>query len=149
MEKEKFLQRLNQLIEEGRVLTNESPTVKKYKPKVERDFMLIAIPIANDILCMHFGHCEKFRIFKVDPEAKKVISIEDADPPAHEPGVLPRWLGEKGVNVIIAGGMGQRAQVLFTEQNINVIIGTAGSPDELVNKYMTGELQSGENFCDH
>lgn len=36
-------------------------------------------------------------------------------PPPHEPGVLPKWLHDQGVNLIIAGGMGQRAQGLFNE----------------------------------
>ena len=50
MEKEKFLQRLNQLIEEGRVLTNESPTVKKYKP-LEKDYNWYAKCHKWDLSC--------------------------------------------------------------------------------------------------
>ncbi|MFH1848505.1 MAG: NifB/NifX family molybdenum-iron cluster-binding protein, partial [Candidatus Omnitrophota bacterium] len=42
-------------------------------------------------------------------------------PPAHAPGVLPKWLGEQGANVIIASGMGTRAQNLFKENGIDVI----------------------------
>ena len=71
-------------------------------------------------------------------------------PPAHEPGVLPRWLGEKGVNIIIAGGMGSRAQNLFAEQNIEVVVGApAEAPDAIVNAYLAGSLQAGDNICDH
>ena len=36
-------------------------------------------------------------------------------PPPHEPGVLPGWLHHLGADVIIAGGMGQRAISLFGE----------------------------------
>ncbi|MEJ2648408.1 MAG: NifB/NifX family molybdenum-iron cluster-binding protein [Sedimentisphaerales bacterium] len=71
-------------------------------------------------------------------------------PPAHAPGVLPEWLHENGVNVIIAGGMGQRAQQLFAQNEIDVVIGAqAGTPEELVSAYLQNTLVTGENICDH
>lgn len=112
--------------------------------------MKIAIPTANEQLCMHFGHCETFAVLTVDEQTKKITEHENLVPPPHEPGVLPAWLGEQNVNVIIAGGMGQRAQQLFTAQNIAVVVGApAGSPDALVESYLAGTLVSGTNACDH
>jgi predicted Fe-Mo cluster-binding NifX family protein len=71
-------------------------------------------------------------------------------PPAHEPGVLPKWLGEMGVKLVIAGGIGRRAQQLFNENGINVITGAPGdTPQQLVGDYLNGQLQSGPNVCDH
>ena len=79
--------------------------------------------------------------------------IGDAElhtPPPHEPGVLPRWLGEMGVNLIIAGGMGQRALGMFTEQGIRVITGAPNQePVALVQGYLAGNLITGPNVCDH
>jgi ATP-binding protein involved in chromosome partitioning len=112
--------------------------------------MKIAIPVANQQLCMHFGHCETFAVLTVDSSTKKITGREDLVPPPHEPGVLPRWLGEQKVNVIIAGGMGQRAQQLFAEQNISVVVGApAATPEELTAAYLAGTLVSGTNACDH
>ena len=112
--------------------------------------MKVAIPMANGALCMHFGHCAKFAVLDLDVENKKILKKEELDPPPHEPGLLPRWLAEKNVNMIIAGGMGQRAQSLFTTNNIQVIVGApALSPEELVNAFMNNELRSGQNACDH
>ena len=112
--------------------------------------MKIAIPTANDLLAMHFGHCETFTLISVDPEEKCISAEETAAAPPHEPGLLPRWLGEKGVNLVIAGGMGNRAQELFRAQGINVIVGAPPQkPSELVQIYLNGELQSGTNLCDH
>ncbi|MFA7256866.1 MAG: NifB/NifX family molybdenum-iron cluster-binding protein [Kiritimatiellales bacterium] len=112
--------------------------------------MKIAIPVANEKLCMHFGHCETFAVLTVDPQTKKITGRENLVPPPHEPGVLPAWLGEQKVNVIIAGGMGQRAQQLFAEQNIQVVVGApAEAPEALVETYLAGTLQSGANACDH
>ncbi len=110
----------------------------------------IAIPLADGKLCMHFGHCERFALINVDQDAKKITGREDLVPPAHEPGVLPRWLAEQGATVILAGGMGQRAQELFTQQNIHVMVGVPSeTPETLVSQYLAGNLQSGNNVCDH
>lgn len=75
---------------------------------------------------------------------------EDVDAPPHQPGLLPLWLAERGANMIIAGGMGQRAQELFAQQGIKVVVGVpAETPERLVSAYLDGILQTGENICDH
>jgi len=112
--------------------------------------MKIAIPTAEGKLCMHFGHCEVFTIFNVKEETKEIESSETKTPPPHEPGVLPKWLGEMGVNVIIAGGMGMRAQELFAANNVKVIVGASGdTPENTVKAYLAGTLTTGANVCDH
>jgi predicted Fe-Mo cluster-binding NifX family protein len=112
--------------------------------------MKVAIPTANGKLAMHFGHCQQFEILTVDPESKTISGCESMNPPPHEPGVLPKWIGEQGVNLIIAGGMGNRAQQLFAKQNIQVIVGApTESSDDLVKAWMDGTLVSGANACDH
>ena len=111
---------------------------------------VIAIPVADGQLCMHFGHCEQFALLDVDTVSKEVKNIRHLDPPPHEPGLLPRWLHEQGANMIIAGGMGRRAQDNFMEQGIQVIVGVPAAPPEtVVQAYLDGKLQSGQNLCDH
>ncbi len=46
-------------------------------------------------------------------------------PPPHEPGLLPTWLQEQGADIIIAGGMGSRAQELFLGKGIHVVTGAS------------------------
>ena len=112
--------------------------------------MKIAIPTANGKLCMHFGHCEVFSVFTTDSVTRTIVSQQELTPPPHEPGVLPRWLGKEKVNVIIAGGMGQRAQDLFAQQQITVITGAeADRPEALVQAFLENTLQTGQNACDH
>jgi len=112
--------------------------------------MKVAIPLVEGKLCLHFGHCGTFAIVDLDMDKKELKNREDVVPPPHEPGLLPRWLAEKNVNMIIAGGMGQRAQTLFQSNNIEVIVGAPSlTPEELVNNFMNGELKSGKNVCDH
>jgi predicted Fe-Mo cluster-binding NifX family protein len=112
--------------------------------------MRIAIPLADGRLSMHFGHCQTFALVDVDPVAKKILSREDLSAPPHQPGLLPPWLAERGAEMIIAGGMGQRAQSLFAQHGIQVVVGApADTPERLVGEYLAGSLQSGENLCDH
>ena len=112
--------------------------------------MKIAVPVANGMLCMHFGHAPEFVVLTVDDSTKIITSSETLVAPEHEPGLLPKWLGEKGVNAIIAGGMGSRAQVLFKERGITVLTGAAtGTPEDVVHEYLAGTLTCGANVCDH
>lgn len=112
--------------------------------------MKIAIPLADGKLCMHFGHCEQFAVVDADPEQKTVVKTTHLTPPPHEPGVLPKWLHDQNVDVVLAGGMGQKARMLFAHQGIEVLVGApADTPERLVADYLAGNLQPGENVCDH
>ena len=107
-----------------------------------------AIPTLNGQLTAHFGHCEKFAVVEV--ENNKIINENILTPPVHQPGVYPKFLADQGVKVIIAGGMGQQAQNLFAQNNIEVKMGVLnGSPKQLVENYLNNNLQTGENLCDH
>jgi ATP-binding protein involved in chromosome partitioning len=112
--------------------------------------MKIAIPLAAGRLCMHFGHCEQFALVDVAKNDGKATQTTLVTPPPHEPGLLPRWLHEQGADVVIAGGMGQRAQQLFAQSGIRVLVGApANTPEELVAAYLDGSLKPGQNTCDH
>lgn len=130
------------------------PLLQTSKPtltdKEVRSTMRIAIPLTDGKLSQHFGHCEQFAIIDVDATTKDIKSQRFETPPPHEPGVLPQWLAGLSVDLIIAGGMGQRAKGLFTENNIDVVIGSpVDSPEQLISAYLEGRLQCGENTCDH
>ena len=110
--------------------------------------MKIAIPMAEGTLCMHFGHCSTFAI--VDVENDTVKSVKDVVPPPHEPGILPAWLARQGVTLVIAGGMGSRAQAIFTQNGIQVVTGASGTgAEDIVKSYISGSLSTGANACDH
>lgn len=109
---------------------------------------LFAIPTNNKKLCPHFGHCVQFAIIETNDE--KIIETKYINPPVHQPGVYPKFLAEKGVNTIISGGMGVKAQDLFNMNDIEVVTGiNSDVPEILVNQYFAGQLESNGNFCDH
>ena len=112
--------------------------------------MRYAIPMSDGVVATHFGHCEQFALIDVDEARKAVVGREIIPSPGHEPGLLPVWLAEKGVSVIIASGMGSRAQNLFKQNRIRVIIGTLeGDPERAALDYINGTLSTGDNICDH
>jgi ATP-binding protein involved in chromosome partitioning len=127
-------------------ITEVLPRMDSIKKTI--DSVKIAIPMAEGALCNHFGHCEQFAL--IDLQGKNIIQKVMITPPPHEPGLLPRWLGEKGVNLIIAGGMGQRAVSLFNERGIKVLTGAPQlAPEELITHYVNQTLITGDNVCDH
>jgi len=112
--------------------------------------MRYAVPVSGGIVSTHFGHCEHFALFDVDEAKKQILKKELVNSPGHQPGLLPEWLAEQGVAVVIAGGMGSRAQNLFQENRIQVIIGVMESdPEKAVLSYLSGVLAAGDNICDH
>ncbi|MQY78753.1 MAG: ATPase [Bacteroidetes bacterium] len=109
---------------------------------------LFAIPTIDNKLCPHFGHCEKFAI--VETKDNSIINVNYVTPPVHQLGSYPKFLANQGVSTIISGGMGVKAQDLFTQNNIEVCVGiNADSPQNLVEQYLAGQLQTGQNLCDH
>ncbi|MCK4282701.1 MAG: NifB/NifX family molybdenum-iron cluster-binding protein [Candidatus Brocadiae bacterium] len=112
--------------------------------------MKIAIPLVGGRLAAHFGHCEEFALLEVGGEPPAVVASERLPAPGHQPGLLPQWLHEHGADVIIAGGMGSRAQGLFSQSGIEVVVGApTEEPERIVEQYLAGSLQAGENICDH
>ena len=111
--------------------------------------MKIAVPTADGHLAMHFGQCDEFTLFEVD-HRRKVVASERVPAPEHVPGLLPEWLRARGATAVIAGGMGIRAQRLFAQSGITVLTGApAHAPQSIVQEYLDGKLELGENVCDH
>ncbi|MEA4816350.1 MAG: NifB/NifX family molybdenum-iron cluster-binding protein [Lachnospiraceae bacterium] len=107
--------------------------------------MKIAVASEGKKVTEHFGHCEGFTIF--DTENNKIKSMEFIQNPGHKPGFLPVFLHEKGVKVIISGGMGGGAIDIFNEKGVEVVTGASGDAETVVNSYLKGELKSTGSVC--
>lgn len=115
-----------------------------------QQFMRIAIPLSNGVLAQHFGHCERFVLMEVDPSGKSISTTTEVEAPEHQPGLLPRWLKERGVTLVIAGNMGSRARSLFEESSIQILTGVqSGSAQTIADMYLAGTLSTGVNTCSH
>ena len=112
--------------------------------------MKYAVPVSGGLVSPHFGRCEQFALFDIDEEGKEVIKKEFIASPGHEPGLLPGWLAEQGVSVVIASGMGSRAQSLFSQSRIKVVVNVLESdPERAVRDYLAEKLELGDEACDH
>lgn len=110
--------------------------------------MKIAVAKEGTRVSGHFGHCEGFQMFQV--EDKKIISSTFLQNPGHQPGVLPKLLKENQADIIISGGMGAKAQQLFNQNDIEVVVGATGDLESAVEDFLNGNLQSTGSVChDH
>lgn len=107
--------------------------------------MKIGVAKEGNQVSQHFGHCEGFQVF--DIEDGKVVGQQFVESPGHRPGYLPPFLADKGVNIVIAGGMGATAQELFEERGISVIVGAQGPLEAVINEYLKGNLASTGSVC--
>lgn len=107
--------------------------------------MRIAISTDGDFVSAHFGRCPSFTI--VDIENGKLAKRTEVANPGHQPGFIPQFLHEKGVECIVAGGMGMRATSFFEEFGIRTIVGISGKIDEVITGLKKGTLKGGESLC--
>ncbi len=108
--------------------------------------MRIAISTDGDFVSAHFGRCPTFTL--VDIENGKVLKRIEVENPGHQPGAIPEFLHKKGVECIVAGGMGMRATSFFEQYSIKTIVGVSGKLDEVIGQLKKGALEGGESLCD-
>ena len=129
-------------------IRKEGKKESSVKERPSKDGTVLAVPVTAGKLSAHFGHCEQFAF--IETHDGSIVKTEMRTPPGHEPGVLPQWIHEQGADVLIVGGMGERAQDLLREKGIDVIIGAPmDAPESLANQYLSGTLVAGANVCDH
>ncbi len=111
----------------------------------------IAIPLtAKCHLARHFGRCEQFALVTIEAAMAVTVDRDNLTPPLHEPELWPIWLAEQGVQVVIANSVGRHALEILAERGIEVFTGApAGTVDELIAAWLTGQLASGPNDCEH
>lgn len=109
--------------------------------------MRIAIATDEGFVAAHFGKCPLYTI--VDINDGKIKYTEIMENPGHEPGLLPKLLHNKGVQYVIAGGMGPRAIGFFNDFGIKTLIGVSGKVEDVISEFIKGTLRGGKSQCDH
>lgn len=107
--------------------------------------MIIAVASDGGRVTEHFGHCSNFNFYHV--RDGRIIQAESVANPGHRPGFLPNFLHEKGVNIIVSGGMGSGAIEIFQEKGMEIILGASGDAKEAVEAYLRGTLKSTGSVC--
>jgi predicted Fe-Mo cluster-binding NifX family protein len=120
----------------------------KHSPK--ETTVRIAIPVADGQLHGHFGGCAEYALIDAETERRMIFDTQFVAAPPHQPGRLPLWLREQGVQAVIVGGIGRRALDIFAQHGIQVHAGRVGdSIEQLAVDYLDGLLGSAPPPCEH
>ena len=109
--------------------------------------MKIAVTYENGEVFQHFGHTEQFKVYEVENGQIMSSSVIGSGGSGH--GALAGLLANRGIDVLICGGIGGGAQAALAEQGIELCAGAQGSADAAVEAYLRGELQNTGANCDH
>ena len=107
--------------------------------------MRIAISTDGDFVSAHFGRCPTFTF--IDIEDGKAAKRSEVANPGHQPGAIPEFLHQNGVQCIICGGMGMRATSFFQQYGIKTMLGISGKIDEIIEELKKGTLVAGVSLC--
>ena len=100
----------------------------------------------DSIISPHFGRCPRYVLVDMDRhEVTAIAEIENPYYEGHEPGQVPRFIQSQGVNVMITGGMGGRAIMLFEQFGIEPVTGARGTVRAALEAYLGGGLQGAES----
>ena len=109
--------------------------------------MRIAVTYENGNVFQHFGHTETFKVYEVEDGKIVGSSIVGSNGTGH--GALAGLLNDRGIDVLICGGIGGGAQAALSERGIELCAGASGNADEAVAAYLRGELENTGANCDH
>ena len=111
--------------------------------------MKIAVPTRDGRVDDHFGHCDHYTIFTI--EGKEVTATETLPSPqgCGCKSNIASTLAEMGVEVMLAGNMGEGAKNKLSAAGIRVIRGCSGAIDTLIKTYLTGFVFDSGITCDH
>ena len=110
--------------------------------------MKIAVTYENGEVFQHFGHSEAFKLYEVEGGEVKSSEVVPTNGSGH--GALAGFLRERGVEVLICGGIGAGAQNALAEAGIKLYGGVSGSADSAVQALIEGNLSYNPDvMCDH
>ena len=109
--------------------------------------MIIAVTYENGQIFQHFGHSESFKIYET--EGNNIVRAEVIGTDGAGHSALAAVLKDKGVDVLICGGIGNGAVTALSEAGIDVYSGADGEADAAVEAYLNGDLTSAGVNCDH
>lgn len=99
----------------------------------------------NGTVAQHFGRCPYYTIVEIeDDSVKDVKVITNPFYHRHVPGQVPGFIRDQGIDVMVAGGMGQRAMALFERYGIHVVTGAAGTVLDVIEDLLAGKLSGAE-----
>jgi len=155
-------------LKEGSLKSPSVPSVESHHglnsdtplPDKKNNTKRIAVAVETDEgldsdISAHFGKCPFYMIVEV--EDNKIINSFKVENPYFGdhvvPGKIPAFIQLQLANVIIAGGMGQRAVGFFNDFDIEAVTGVSGKVQTIVEDYLQGNVKGNapcrQEKCDH
>ncbi len=100
--------------------------------------MKIAVTYADGQVFQHFGHCQQFKLY--DAQEGKIVSSQVVSAAGSGHGALAGFLKDRGVDVLICGGIGAGARTALAEAGIRLYPGAAGGADACAAALLSGTL---------
>jgi predicted Fe-Mo cluster-binding NifX family protein len=113
--------------------------------------MKIALPSNNNQIDAHFGHCAYYTVYTTD-ENNKIISEEKVESGSGCgcKSNIGQTLSLMGVEVMLAGNMGDGAVNVLNTHGIKVLRGCSGDVKTVAEQWLSGNLKdSGISCSDH
>jgi predicted Fe-Mo cluster-binding NifX family protein len=111
--------------------------------------MKIAVPTRGGVVDNHFGHCDHYTIFTVNDGEVKMKEILPSPQGCGCKSGIVLVLRQKGVQVMLAGNIGEGAKNVLESNEIKVIRGCSGDIDKLVSDYLAGNVVDNGEICNH
>ena len=111
--------------------------------------MKIAIPTRDGVIDDHFGHCAYYTIFEI--ENKQIVATSRLDSPegCGCKSNIAAEMEQMGIEVMLAGNMGEGAKNVLEKHNIRVIRGCSGEIETLIKSYILGFVFDSGEACAH
>lgn len=113
--------------------------------------MKVAVPVtSNNLVDDHFGHCKFYNVFSIS-EQNKITEIQIV-PSVAGCGCksnIATVLASDGVEVLLAGGIGEGAIRVLNLAGIKVVRGCSGQAGEVVKQYISGKIADSGESCSH
>lgn len=128
---------------------------KATRKRIMNDVQFIAVAVETDggldaSVSEHFGHCAGFVVVEVaQGQIKGERMVLNPFSQAHQPGQLPKVVQGLGASVLLAGGMGPRAQAMLAGFGVEVATGATGTARDAVQAFLRGELRGFIPCADH
>lgn len=112
--------------------------------------MKIAVPTRNNVVDDHFGHCEYYTIFTVSDDQKIICTEIQASPEGCGcKSNIADIFEQKGVDLMLAGNMGEGAKHVLEQHHIRVIRGCHGPVEALIHDWLEGKITDSGTSCNH
>ena len=109
--------------------------------------MKIAVPTVGDQVDQHFGHCEKYSVFTIEDNLIQTVEYMESPAGCGCKSNMASVLAQSGVKILIAGGIGNGAVNVLTQNGIRTIKGASGNVRDAVEAYLQGKLLDTGNIC--